>query len=318
MQNQHVRKTYFLAICVLVTLFGVALRIQNLGGDSLWLDEVLTINTARNGFLAALNLRDHPPLQYWLTTILMSAGGEKEFTIRFSSAIAGILAVPLLAVLGKVSGQPVAGIWAAVLLALSPFHIRYSQEARHYAWLMTLSLITYISLHQALLKERWRWWTLFGLATLLNLFTHYASLLVLAAEMIVIGVWMARIIWQRRWHVAAQPVLAGGIILILYSFWFNRLKLTLLSNLGENAGPGTTGITPLVSWLENIVLEFGFRAGLMPYVAIGLFIAGLLIWLSNRRWFILSLTLAISTLPLILIGVFQVARWSFAKYLIFI
>ena len=148
--NQKRTSFDFLIPTILLTVIASWLRFHNLGGDSFWLDEIFTINTARLGFIGGLNNLHHPPFGYWLTTGFLTSFGELEFVARLSSAIAGILAVPMLAVLGKVSGQHRVGLWAAFLLAIAPFHIRYSQEARQYGWLMVFSLATYICVNTLL------------------------------------------------------------------------------------------------------------------------------------------------------------------------
>ncbi len=106
-------------------MLAAALRFLNLGYDSLWFDEVLTRQTAAAGLAAALAVRDHVPLLYWLTTVALRLLPEHEVTLRLVSALAGVLAVPGLVALGRVVGRPRAGLWAALLLAVSPFAIRY-------------------------------------------------------------------------------------------------------------------------------------------------------------------------------------------------
>ena len=135
---------------VAITLLAVALRILYLGHDSLWFDEVLTRHAAVAGFSSAaaadLGSRDHLPLLYWLTAAALRFLPEHEVVLRLPSALAGILTVPLVIAFGPAMRLPGAGLWpqaalwAAFLLAVSPFHIHYSQEARHYALLLFFSL----------------------------------------------------------------------------------------------------------------------------------------------------------------------------------
>lgn len=304
-------------IALALMLCGSAIRFHNLGGDSLWFDEVLTANAARSGLDGAFAARDHPPLLYLITWPFLRALGDNEFALRLPQALAGILAIPLLAQLGRSLGRQRAGLWAAFLLALSPFHLRYSQEARHYALLMTFSLATYLLLVQALAGGQFRQWLLFALATALNLYTHYGAFLVLAAELVLVGAWLARRLQARQFRLAARPALAGLFLLALYAPWLARLVTAVGSNLGEAAGPGTTGITPLNVWLRQAFLAFGFNHSVLATLLVILAAAGLALLAWQREWRGASLIVSLLTIPFVAIGLFQVARWGFPKYVIY-
>ena len=62
----------------------------------------------------------------------------------------GQQALPLLVALGRAVRLPQAGLWAALVLAVSPVAIRYSQEARHYALLLLFGLLATVLLLRAL------------------------------------------------------------------------------------------------------------------------------------------------------------------------
>ncbi len=314
---QKQQKTEFLVLAVTLSLLAAGLRFYNLGNDSLWLDEILTINTARFGLDGGLNNLDHPPLFYWLTTGILSTMGENEFVIRYLSAVAGVLAIPLLAVFGKLSGWPRAGLWAAFLLVLAPFHIRYSQEARHYAWLMTFSLAGYVLLYLALSRKNLRWWVYFALVTALNLYTHYGAFIVLGTEILLIAIWLTPRLWQHRWRALLGPLLAGGIILVLYLSWIGRLQVALARNVGDTALRSGGNFTSLATWLQNIFFEFGFRTNGLPFLFFALCLAGLIILAQRRQWQILVMVLSILVVPPVLISTFQVDRYAFPKYIIY-
>lgn len=301
---------------LVITLLATAVRLINLGGDSLWFDEVLTTLTAREGWAAALNLRDHPPLLYWLVTASIRIFGTADWVWRLPSMLAGIAAVPLLLALGVVSKRPFAGLWAALFLALSPFHLRYSQEARHYALLICFSLGSTLLLYLALSRKQLRWWLLFAVATALNLYTHYGAFMVLAAHLATIVGWLVGEARQGNWRRIWQPAAAGGLLLLLYAPWLPRLLTALDSNLGETA-VASTGITPLTQWLRNAYLAFGFNDGLLALLILLLACLGIIHLVQKRQWLLVGLLLSLLTVPFILITALQVARWSFPKYIIY-
>ena len=163
-------------------LIGLALRLPSFG-DSLWGDELST-NYVVNGFgmgsVIHIVLSDQegtPPLFFllvWLTKGIDGAEG-----LRIVPLIAGLASIPLTYLLGlRTVGRPAATV-AAVLLALSPFQIYYSTEARAYSLMMMLCLVAALSLLTALDSGRARWWVAFGLSVAAAAYTHYTSVFVL-------------------------------------------------------------------------------------------------------------------------------------------
>jgi hypothetical protein len=118
--------------------------------------------------------------------------------------------------------------------------------------------------------------------------------------------------------LAFGPLLTGGIILILYFVWFGRLRAAVGGNLSETATQGAGETYPLIEWLQNAIIEFGFRGGQLPFLATALFISGLIVMAWKRQWLILGIILSICIVPLAIIVAFQVGRPPFPKYIIYI
>ncbi|CAN5298853.1 hypothetical protein BH23VER1_BH23VER1_19470 [soil metagenome] len=87
-----------------------------------------------------------------------------EAAARLFPFLASFATVALAGILGAMAGGPVTGIGAAMLLALSPWHIRYSVEARGYSTMLLGILLAIVCLVRALETGRWRWWLGFGAA----------------------------------------------------------------------------------------------------------------------------------------------------------
>ena len=83
--------------------------------------------------LIAHTARDiHPPAYYLLLHYWTRLAGQTEFALAFFSLAFGLLLIPLTSRLARlVANKPVA-VWAALLVAFSPYHIWYSQEVRMY------------------------------------------------------------------------------------------------------------------------------------------------------------------------------------------
>lgn len=180
---------------ILVELVGLAalLRLVALGAESLWFDEAYSVAFA-SADLSLLNfLRPggfaftdknvyHILLHFWLFL------GRTEFMVRLLSVVFGVMtAMATLGVARRLFGWRSAA-WAAGLLALSPFHIWYSREARMYvlaglfAWMAVLAVVEMVRGRRTL-----RLWAAYVLCAALGLYTHTFSGLVVAALNVWVG-----------------------------------------------------------------------------------------------------------------------------------
>jgi mannosyltransferase len=125
---------------------GVALRLFRLDHQSLWIDEILTAGWAAQPlrtilFDPTVN-QNFPPLHNFVVHTVFAALGDGEWVLRLPSVVFGTLSIVLLGLLtSSWLGRP-AGLASAFLLAISPFHLWYSQEARPYALLLFLCLLS--------------------------------------------------------------------------------------------------------------------------------------------------------------------------------
>jgi len=142
------RLTKYNVALLAISVLGLFLRIYHLGKESLWGDEVYSFGVANNanvfGIIKVAALYDnHPPFYY----IILHYGGIKlfgtsEFAVRFPSLIFGVLAIPMIYLLGRRLFNEEVGLISALILAISPFNVEYSQEARMYSLLLFLALLS--------------------------------------------------------------------------------------------------------------------------------------------------------------------------------
>ncbi|MGH7727693.1 MAG: glycosyltransferase family 39 protein [Vulcanimicrobiaceae bacterium] len=123
--------------------------------------------------IAALVVEDpqHPPVYYLAEHLWIDAFGGNAATIRALSALFGALAIPAFALLAyELFGSPSAALIAAALLALSPFFVLYSQEAREISlWALAISLDGWLLLRTLKRPSAWGW-TTYGAATAVTLY----------------------------------------------------------------------------------------------------------------------------------------------------
>jgi len=133
------------ALCLLA----LVLRLPGLT-ESLWYDELWSTRVILGsvGDFLRLALSDvHPPLYGAIAFLWTRLFGDSELAIRALPMLAGIATIALMPALGAVLATRGAGWVAGVLLALSPVHIWYSQEARAYALIMLLAVLLVLQWH---------------------------------------------------------------------------------------------------------------------------------------------------------------------------
>ena len=169
-----------------IVLVAAVLRVWNLGTFSLWLDEVFTMTAADQPLAATLATcaqdAENVPLYAVIANLGLKLGGD-ETTLRATPIAAGLVSIVLLAVWTRPHFGPQLALLAAGFAALSPFHIRYSQELRAYPYLLVVSLLTLLAADR-LRRRPDRWSTLALAATVaVGLYTHLTYLLVLVPAM---------------------------------------------------------------------------------------------------------------------------------------
>ena len=136
---------------ILVTLLGVLLRFKGLNYREFWYDEAYTgLTIARNwSEMYALLLRDiHPPLYYILIKVWADIFGHTDFVIRSLSFVFGTLLIPASFIFVRRVVNYSKGfipLFVSFVIAVNPFLIAYSQEARAYSLLAFLFLMAAFS-----------------------------------------------------------------------------------------------------------------------------------------------------------------------------
>ncbi len=167
-------------------LLGTAPRMFGLDDESFWHDEAWTWGLIRDGpgalFHRLCHADAHPPLYYLLVQGWSALAGTSEVALRMFSVILGILTLPFfLRLATRVAGLK-AGLVAAFLLAISPSHVYFSQEARSYAFLFLLAVVSLDLLFDLRAARHTGKWIAFALVTAAVVYTHYMGAFLVLAE----------------------------------------------------------------------------------------------------------------------------------------
>ncbi|MCX7869110.1 MAG: hypothetical protein N2322_04075, partial [Terrimicrobiaceae bacterium] len=104
-----------------------------------------------------------------------------ERAMRLPAYVFGVLSVGALAWFLLELGMARAGVFAAWLLALHPWHIRYASEARGYSLILFLLPLLWIAYGRAVREPLWRWWILMAVCSFGILYAFPAALVPVAA-----------------------------------------------------------------------------------------------------------------------------------------
>lgn len=190
-------------ILTLIMLVGGFLRLYELGAESLWLDEVNTVNVSGQS-LSSIILDTSTPLYFIITHFWMIIFGSSELAVRFPSAIFGIISIFLLYKIGYHLFNQKIGLISSFLLAISSFHIFYSQDARFYGLLLLLTLLSFYLFVQ-ILKGNSKWYYLgYALANILLVYNHLFGVFVIISQVFYFALFWKKYKQQRIKYAAMQ------------------------------------------------------------------------------------------------------------------
>lgn len=174
----------------LVLVLAVLLRLFRIGANSLWFDEAFSWIVARQPAWSILTrglTPILPPLYHFLLHFWIWLG-ESEAVVRLLSALVGVITIPVMYVLGRDLFTRPVGLAAALLTAVLPFHVYFSQEARPYALVVFLSALMLWIFARSWRGSDPKGWVVLGLLVGLSLYVHYFVVFFLAVIHIFVAV----------------------------------------------------------------------------------------------------------------------------------
>jgi len=265
--------------CAAVILLATALRFYRLGDWSMWVDEGMTYLRASTGRLSDQGpMYSTAPLNFLVTRWVIQLAGETPFWLRFFPALCGVAGVGAVIWSGTRLAGRSAGLVAGLLLAISAWHIEWSQNARHFSAVFLFMTLAFGAFFTFWETGKIGWLLATVLVSGLGLASHSSSAFALAA----IGAYAALVVLVPRfrggvatrekilWTIAAFALIAAIYLPIAYS---------VSKYLGEHK---TAWNSP-----ANVAESIAFYAGLLPLlVAVGI---GFIELSSGRRGGILAL-----------------------------
>lgn len=286
-QNWVLPPTFLRFLIVILLILGVFFRFVNLDKKVYWNDEVYTslrisgytnaeilqqvfdgheidtqdlqkyqrTNSERNliDTIKSLAIEDphHPPLYYVMARFWVKWFGNSVAVTRSLSALISLLVFPCIYWLClELFDSPLTGWVAIALIAVSPFHVLYAQEAREYSlWTVTI-LLSSASLLQAIRLKTKRSWVIYTASLALGLYSFLFSVFVSIGH----GIYVFTTERFRLSKTVTAYLLASFAGLIIFLPW---LLVTIINlHQVQDATDWTQeslAMLPLVkTWLRNL------------------------------------------------------------------
>lgn len=214
------------ALLALVAL-AAFLRFFRIGHQSFWADEARTI-WALTGLEQGLQHFFHGPLHTVLLYFWSIWGGYGDAWTRSLSAIVGLLTLPVFYLLARRLGGARVALMATFLLAISPFHVWYSQEVRNYSLLIGVATLSQILFIRILDGGGRRAWIGYGLTTIAIMLCNFAGIFLILAQ--------GGYLFLCRRHLLLRFIMLQALVFLILLPW--------LSNYRSGWEPGMVGQSP--------------------------------------------------------------------------
>lgn len=316
---------------------GSLYRFNGLWNREIWYDEALDIAQSEKS-LAVTAKEVQTPLHYFVVHFFVFLG-KNTFTLGLPSALLGIASIYLVFLIGKKLFDERVGLIAAILTAISPMLIEFSQQILHYSYFVFFTLAGLYFYSDVIMtpegkKTKFVSAFLFFLISGLNFLTHPSSFMVFALEIsyaflkLILSGGLKKIIGKSLLFVI--PVFAilalitfrfggehGGYLQILkdVSFSFNKpmsVGYSLTGQLGNNL------LVFNLKFFQAMFSWFGLGLGFRLWIYIILGLGGISYLLSNKKISILVFFTHWIVTPFVLLYFFKMSRWFEEKYFIFI
>ncbi|NEU77229.1 hypothetical protein PI95_033265 [Hassallia byssoidea VB512170] len=231
---------------------------QQIGVEDLQKYQHLTPERTLTDTLKSLAVEDpqHPPLYYVMTRFWMQWFGSSVAVTRSLTALFSVLALPCIywLCLELFNSSLVASV-AVALLAVSPFHVLYAQEAREYSLWGLTTLLSSATLLRAMRLQTKLSWGMYAVTVALGLYTFLFSGLVTVAH----GVYVFAIERFRLTKKVIAYLVAPLVGFLAFTPW---LVVILSQSAQINKTTGWTGevkisqLALIKNWIVNLSYFF--------------------------------------------------------------
>lgn len=300
--SQHPAAEYVLL--ALITLLALAMRLFKLGDWSVWIDEVYTWQRASSVFQDLASLP--PPSTIAIGTLLQFVP-PTEWNLRIIPALIGVITLPILYFPTRKLFGPGVALLSMLFLALSPWHLLWSQNARFYTSLALFYTLAIFYFYFAVEESRVSYLILSAVFLAVAFLERKMALfyIPIAVLYLVIMIWIGGVkparIRQMVASIALPVVVVGAyefynVVLAHHSTTISRF-IDLFIGYRQNP----------VRLLLSVVVDVGLPLFLLA-------IAGGIFLILQRRWVGLYLLIG-ALLPMVALVIMSPFTQTFSRYM---
>jgi 4-amino-4-deoxy-L-arabinose transferase-like glycosyltransferase len=201
---------------ILLVLIALGVRLFSIVKYDMWFDEAFTgilMRVPIEEFKNVIAGDTNPPAYYLILKFWTYIMGSTDISLRLFSTLAGVVTVYIVYLIGRRLVNKEAGLIAGFLVAISPFTVGYSLEARSYA---LYGLVAALSFYLLIRKE----YLFFVVVGAFLPLIHYTGIIYLA---LMVGIYLIQEIRSKNWKQLIPVVAALGLI-IFFSYNHSKLK----------------------------------------------------------------------------------------------
>ena len=303
------RRKYQYLLLLVITLVAAALRFYKLGSWSFWIDEIFTVGRVQAHYSSLEEIiQNVPPNWTWLPlSLLLTSGilntlGTNEWSARLVPALIGIFSIPILYFpIRRLLGSAVA-LMAVLLLAVAPWHLYWSQNARYYTALLLFYSLALFAFFFALERDRLGYMLLFIVLTYLATSERLSALLIV--PVVACYLLLLKILpFEKPPGLRARNLLPL-ILLPIVGVLFEIYRLVeghqlMISDVYSNFLNGTIDVLHAVRLLSGVIYYIG-----VPLVCLAFF-GGIYLLAAKKRLGLFLLLGALVPLVVLLAPVSQ-------------
>lgn len=255
-------------IITVIAILGLILRLLDINKTSFWYDEAFTGDTIKLGWkeMFAVIAADkvHPPIFYIMIRLWSYIFGMTQVSLRGFSIFFGVDAIILAFLIGKnifdKNKFPIVGTIASLAIALSPFFITYSNEARSYSFLAFVALGLSFTVIKWIDSKKIKYFIFSLLLAILLCATHYLQIIFVIA--IVCTALIYKFIFTEKGiNKKGLKIGLGILIIAILGLIFLPLKSFITSH-------GISGMwwIPDIEWYEIARVYYSYFLGVVRYM----------------------------------------------------
>lgn len=277
-----------------ILLLALALRLPNLGNEPFWGDEALSYGiTARSpsvsemvSYVGAVEV--HPPLYYVMLRAWLTLFGPGEVSARLLSVLFGLLCVlSSYFFSSRIFSSRSAGVVTALIMAVLPIQVEYSQEARPYIIFCFFGIMSALSAWQAVNGRRLAWSAVYVVSSAAGLWLHYSFVLALVP---ISAWWLLSAFFggrgEGRFRGVRNWFFAHAMVFVAFLPWLPFMLSKMLLGKYE-----IYGLSRIVGGFRgNAIIEMTLQQLVWTRTSGSMGVAQLLLMLAGAVFFIWSVT----------------------------